>query len=107
MPIYSDRCSLRGGMWTSTSIGGLDERRSMNRQKVPAYILLIALVCLGVFLDAPMIPRQVKIPCYVGPTPIMGRPASFYLNETEWMSAGYALFGFGVDIPADPCPSLP
>jgi hypothetical protein len=89
-------------------MGESGERKTMNKQKVPAYILLIALVCLGVFLDAPVIPQQVKIPCYVGPTGIMGHPASFYLNETEWMSPGYALFGFGIDIPpADPCPNLP
>ena len=37
----------------------------MNKQKVPAYILLVALICLGVFVDAPVISREVKVPCYV------------------------------------------
>ena len=79
----------------------------MNRQKVPAYILLIALIYLGVFVDAPLISRQVKVPCYVGPTGIVARPAS-YLNETEWMSPSYAFFGIGVLIPpADPCANAP
>jgi hypothetical protein len=76
----------------------------MNKQKVPAYILLIALICLGVFIDAPLIPRQVKVPCYVGPTLINGQPQpAFYVNETEWISPSYALFGIGVLIPSA-CP---
>jgi hypothetical protein len=80
----------------------------MNKQKVPAYILLVALICLGVFVNAPVISREVKVPCYVGPTGIMGRPASYYLNETEWMSPSYALVGIGVIIPpADSCANLP
>ena len=78
----------------------------MNKQKVPAYILLIALVCFGVFLDAPVIPRLVKIPCYVGPPEITTQPP-IDLNGTEWMSPRYALFGIGVLIPpANPCMNL-
>ena len=79
----------------------------MDKQKIPAFALLLTLVSFGVFLDAPLIPWQEKFPCYVGPYPIaltLRRPA-FYLNATEWMSTSYALFGFGVHIPpADPCP---
>ena len=86
----------------------MKDSKAVNKQKVPAYILLVALVCLGVFLDAPVIPRQVMIPCYVGPTGIIGRPPSFYLNETEWISPSYALFGIGVPSPpANSCPYLP
>jgi len=47
----------------------------MIKQSVPAYILLIALICLGVFIDAPLIPRQSKVPCYTRPTRINGSPS--------------------------------
>ena len=78
----------------------------MNKQNVPAYILLIPLVCFGVFLDAPVIPRLVKIPCYAGPPEIIVQPP-IYLNGTEWMSPSYALFGIGVLIPpTNPCVNL-
>jgi len=83
------------------------EGKAMNKQKVPAFILLIALICLGVFFDAPLVPRLDKTPCYVGAIGPRAQPA-FYLNATEWMSSSYALFGFGVDIlPANPCPIAP
>ncbi|OLE90780.1 MAG: hypothetical protein AUF79_08600 [Crenarchaeota archaeon 13_1_20CM_2_51_8] len=83
-------------------------KKTMNRQKVPAYVLLIALVFLGVFVDAPVIPRPVKVPCYVGATFLdeQKKPA-FYLNETEWMSPSRFLLGVGVDIPPNTCPPIP
>ena len=79
-------------------------KKTMKRQKVPAFILLIALISLGVFIDAPVIPRPVKIPCYVGATfPDHQKPA-YYLNETEWVSPSRDLLGVGVEIPPNPCP---
>jgi len=83
-------------------------KKTMNRQKVPAYVLLIALVFLGIFVDAPVIPRPVKVPCYVGATFLdeVQKPA-FYLNETEWMSPSRFLLGVGVDIPPNTCPPTP
>lgn len=82
-------------------------KKTMNRQKVPAYILLIALICLGVFIDAPVIPLPVKVPCYVGATFLDHQKPAFYLNETEWVSPSRALLGVGVEIPPNACPPSP
>ncbi len=82
-------------------------KKTMNRQKVPAYILLIALICLGVFIDAPVIPLPVKVPCYVGATFLDHQEPAFYLNETEWVSPSRFLLGVGVDIPPSACPPIP
>jgi hypothetical protein len=83
-------------------------KKTMNRQKVPAYILLVALICFGVFIDAPVIPLPVKVPCYVGATFLnQNQKPAFYLNETEWVSPSRALLGVGVEIPPSACPPSP
>lgn len=82
--------------------------QTMNRKSVPPYILFIGLVCLGAFIDAPIIPQPVKVPCYVGPTPLdITRKPAYYLNETEWKSPSRALFGAGVDVLPNPCAPAP
>ncbi|HEX9429854.1 MAG TPA: hypothetical protein VF944_05700 [Candidatus Bathyarchaeia archaeon] len=54
-------------------------------------LLAAALVFLAVFFLAPVIPRQVDVPCQgASGTSIPG---------TAWESTSYALFGIGISIP--------
>ncbi|TMI39913.1 hypothetical protein E6H23_08450 [Candidatus Bathyarchaeota archaeon] len=60
----------------------------MDRKRV---MLIAALICLAVFFLAPVIPRQVDVPCQGSTTASM--------HGTGWQSPSYATFGIGVSIP--------